>query len=255
MIIKNKKKFSDILIIIPVLNEEKNILPIFDKIKKNLNKKFNILFIDDNSIDKTRQNIYYLINKNKNISLIKRPKRLGIGSAHKVGLTLGFKKKYKYIITMDCDGTHNPKYINKMLEIAKLENYPIITTNRFLNKNSLKDWAIWRILLTNFRHFLIRLLLNIQLDSSGAFRLYKTREIKINHILLAKNPSYSFFWESIFILTKKYKIKEIAINLPGRLTGSSKMNFGEIFKALRYLLIFFIRNRIHIFSSNKNIFS
>ena len=234
----------DILIIIPVLNEEKNIFLIFNKIKQNLKKNFNILFIDDNSNDKTRQNIYYLKKKYKNIFLIKRPRRLGIGSAHKVGLSWGYKKKYKYIITMDCDGTHNPKYINKMLKIAKFQNAQIITTNRFLNKNSLEDWSTWRILLTNLRHIIIKLLLNIQFDSSGAFRLYKTSEIQINDILLAKNESYSFFWESIFILTKKYKIKEIPINLPGRLSGSSKMNFGEIFKALGYLLIFFIKNRI-----------
>ena len=234
----------DILIIIPVLNEEKNIFLIFNKIKQNLKKNFNILFIDDNSNDKTRQNIYYLKKKYKNIFLIKRPRRLGIGSAHKVGLSWGYKKKYKYIITMDCDGTHNPKYIKKMLKIAKFQNAQIITTNRFLNKNSLEDWSTWRILLTNLRHIIIKLLLNIQFDSSGAFRLYKTREIQINDILLAKNESYSFFWESIFILTKKYKIKEIPINLPGRLSGSSKMNFGEIFKALGYLLIFFIKNRI-----------
>ena len=145
---------------------------------------------------------------------------------------------------MDCDGTHNSKYIKKMLKIAKFQNAQIIITNRFLNKNSLEDWSTWRILLTNLRHIIIKLLLNIQFDSSGAFRLYKTSEIQINDILLAKNESYSFFWESIFILTKKYKIKEIPINLPGRLSGSSKMNFGEIFKALGYLLVFFIKNRI-----------
>ena len=232
-----------ILIIIPVLNEEKNIFLIFNKIKQNLKKNFDILFIDDNSIDKTRQNILYLKKKNKNIFLIKRPKRLGIGSAHKVGLRWGYKRKYKYIITMDCDGTHNPKYINKMLKIAKFPNNQIITTNRFLNKNSLKDWSTWRILLTNLRHVMIKILLNIQFDSSGAFRLYKTKKIKINDILLAKNVSYSFFWESIFILNKKYKIKEIPINLPGRLSGSSKMNFNEILKALVYLLVFFIKKK------------
>ena len=44
-----------ILIIIPVLNEVKNIKPILNKLKKN--NKFDILFIDDNSKDGTVQNI------------------------------------------------------------------------------------------------------------------------------------------------------------------------------------------------------
>jgi dolichol-phosphate mannosyltransferase len=239
-----------ILIIIPVLNEENNVILIYNMIRKSLKIKFDILFIDDNSTDKTRENIINLKKKYKNILFIKRPKRLGIGSAHKAGLKIGYKKKYQFIITMDCDGTHNPKYINKMLAIAKLTDAQLITTNRFLKKKSLKDWSAWRIILTTLRHILIKFLLKINFDSSGAFRLYKTKEIKIKDILFAKNESYSFFWESIFLLSKKYKIKEIPINLPGRLSGSSKMNLNEIFKALNYLIIFFIYNRVNFFNSN-----
>ena len=48
------------------------------------------------------------------------------------------------------------------------------------------------------------------------------KKIKLQDILNAKNESYSFFWESIFILSKKYEIREIPIKLPGRLSGSSK---------------------------------
>jgi len=241
---------SKILILIPVLNEENNIILIYKMIKKSLKQKFDILFIDDNSTDNTRKNIENIKKKYKNILFIKRPKRLGIGSAHKDGLKLGYKKKYKFIITMDCDGTHNPKYINSMLNIAKSTDAELITTNRFLVKNALKDWSTWRILLTTLRHILIKFLLKIEFDSSGAFRLYKTNKVKISDILAAKNDSYSFFWESIYLLSKKNKIKEIPINLPGRLSGSSKMNLKEIFKALKYLIIFFVQKRLNLFYSN-----
>ena len=241
---------TKILIIIPVLNEENNVILIYKMINKNLKQKFDILFIDDNSIDETRKNIKNLKKKNKNIFLINRPKRLGIGSAHKDGLKIGYKKKYRFIITMDCDGTHNPKYIKRMLNIAKSSDAELITTNRFLMKNSLNDWSTWRVLLTTLRHILIKLLLKIDLDSSGAFRLYKVKNVKINDILSAKNNSYSFFWESIYLLSKKYKIKEIPITLPGRLSGSSKMNLKEIIKAFKYLIIFFTKNRVNLFNSN-----
>ena len=53
----------------------------------------------------------------KRIFLIRRPKKLGIGSAHKDGLKWGYKKKYSIIVTMDCDGTHDPYYINKMIKL------------------------------------------------------------------------------------------------------------------------------------------
>ena len=233
-----------ILIIIPVLNEVKNIKPILNKLKKN--NKFDILFIDDNSKDGTVQNILREKKKHKGIFLIRRPKKLGIGSAHKDGLKWGYKKKYSIIVTMDCDGTHDPFYINKMVKLLVSKKIDLVSTNRFLNKNSLDDWSLWRKKLTTLRHYVIKLLLNIEFDSSWAFRCYDIKKIKLKDILIAENESYSFFWESIFILSKKYKIREIPIKLPGRLSGSSKMRFVDIFSAVIYLLKIFFRKRLFI---------
>ncbi len=231
---------NEILIIVPVLNEVNNIEPLLKKIFKYVNKKKDILFINDNSTDGTNQKIIEQKTKYKRIFLLNRIKKSGIGSAHKDGLTWGFKRKYKYIITMDCDGTHDPKYINKFLNLLKRNEFQIISTNRFINKNSLNDWSLWRKKLTTFRHNLIKFLLNIDFDSSGAYRGYNVKRIELKDIHLAKNNSYSFFWESIFFLSKKYKIKEIPITLPGRLSGSSKMKIRDIFSALFYLIKIFL---------------
>ena len=233
---------KNLLIIIPVYNEQSNIKPLVLKIFKEIKRKVNILFIDDNSQDKTRSQIYLSKKKYKEIYLIKRGSKLGIGSAHKCGLKWGYLKKYKTIVTMDCDGTHHPKYIIKMLNTLKKNNFDIISTNRFLKKNSLKDWNIQRKILTKLRYLVINKLLNINYDSSGAFRCYNSDKVKLKDLLKAKNNSYSFFWESIFILNKKnYKIFEIPIHLPARLAGVSKMQFKDIFSALFYLLLFFFR--------------
>jgi len=233
---------NKILIIIPVLNEVNNILPIIKKIFKHLkNIPKHVLFIDDNSKDGTREKIYLAQKKFNKIYLIKRNKKLGIGSAHKVGLDWGFKKRYEKIITMDCDGTHDPIYINRLLKKLNKKNCQIVSTNRFLKKNSLSDWTIWRKFLTFFKHKLIQFFLNVKYDSSGAFRGYLVNNININDIFLAKNDSYSFFWESIFILSKKYKIKEIPIKLPGRLTGASKMRIKDILLALLYLIKIYLK--------------
>ena len=233
-----------ILVIIPVLNEAKNIRPILKKLRKS--NKFDVLFIDDNSKDGTVKNILKEKKKYKKIFLIRRPKKLGIGSAHKDGLKWGYKKKYSIIITMDCDGTHNPIYINRMIKLLSSKKIDLVSTNRFLQKNSLNDWSVWRKKLTTLRHYVIKLLLNIEFDSSGAFRCYDIKKIKLHDILIAENDSYSFFWESIFILSKKYKIKEIPIKLPGRLFGSSKMRLIDIFSAIIYLFKIFIKKRLFI---------
>ena len=87
-------------------------------------------------------------------------------------------------------------------------------------------------------------MLNLRFDSSGAFRCYDVKKIKINDILRAKSNSYSFFWESMFFLSKKYSIFEIPISLPGRLSGVSKMRIKDIFTALLYLCVIFLKHRI-----------
>ena len=106
---------NKICLIIPVYNEEENIQKLFIKIKK-LKIKFDILYIEDNSTDNTRAEILKLVKKNKYIKYIFRKRKKGIGSAHKEAIKWCYKKKYQKILSMDADGTHDPKYIPALLK-------------------------------------------------------------------------------------------------------------------------------------------
>ena len=143
---------------------------------------------------------------------------------------------------MDCDGTHDPKYIKSMFKL--IESSSIVITNRFLIKNSLNGWELKRIVISKLRYYLVRLLLNSKLDGSGGFRLYDLKKVKLDDIFKAKDNNYSFFWESAFLLEKKYTIKEIPIKLPIRSLGLSKMKFEDIINGLIYLLKIFIKHRL-----------
>ena len=227
-----------LLIIIPTLNENKNITIIYKKIV-NLYKKANILFIDDNSDDGSKKEILDLRKKNKKVNYIFRKKKLGIGSAHKLGIRMAKKNNYQYVCTMDCDGTHEPKSIKTMFKY--IEKYNLVMTTRFKYKNSLKDWPLKRIIITKMRYYLVSFILGTKLDSSGGFRLYDLKKIKLKDIFLAKDSNYNFLWESAFILElKKYKITEIPIILKNRSLGSSKMSLNDIFYGMIYLLKTFV---------------
>jgi dolichol-phosphate mannosyltransferase len=96
--------------------------------------------------------------------------------------------------------------------------------------------------LTTLRHLTISLLLLIPYDSSGAFRCINRKKVALIDLILSKNDSYSYFWESIFILhRKKYRIGQISIQLPYRRIGSSKMEMKDIFSAIYYLTIVFFK--------------
>ena len=228
------------LIVIPTYNEKKNINILLKKLIKLYKSNFKILVIDDNSPDGTASEVLKFKKKYKFIQLKSRHKKLGIGSAHKYGIKYAFKNKFKILITMDSDGTHDPKYIKKFLFLIK--NYDLITTSRFSDKDSLKGWPIVRIILTNIRHLIIKFFLGLNIDASGAYRCYNLKKLKIKDILAANDNGYSFFWESIFILyKKKYSIHEIPIKLPYRSIGSSKMRIKDILFALIYLLIIYLK--------------
>ena len=230
---------NNIIIVIPTLNEKENINILFNQLTAT-NIVFDLLFIDDNSDDGSQEVIKDLVKNNQNINCIFRPKRMGIGSAHKDGFIWSYKKNYKIIITMDADGTHNPKYIKFLIE--KLKNFDMISTSRFLEKDSLKGWPFFRVFLTTLRHLTISLLLSISYDSSGAFRCINCKKVALIDLILSKSDSYSYFWESIFILhRKKYRIGQISVQLPYRKIGSSKMKMKDIFSAVYYLMIVFFK--------------
>ena len=233
---------NKVLLVIPTLNEFGNIQKIYKRIQ-SLNKKSNILFIDDNSTDGSKKIIMNLKKRNKKVDYIFREKKLGIGSAHKVGIKLAKKKNYRYVCTMDCDGTHDPKHIGQMLN--KIKNCDLVISNRFLKKNSLKGWNLKRKIITKLRYYLVWMLLGTKLDGSGGFRLYDLKKVKLNDILNIKDNNYNFFWQSAFLLEiKKYKILEISIKLPNRAIGSSKMRLKDIMFGVLSLIIFFIKYKI-----------
>lgn len=217
------------LVIIPTLNEEKNIKKIVNKIIR-VNKKFNILIIDDESTDNTISVIKENFRNNKKIKFVIRKKNKGLGSAHRDGLLYSYRNKYEYCITIDADGTHDPKKIKIMLNILnKNLNTQIVNTSRFVNSESLEDWPISRKLLTYIRFYMVKFLLNSKLDSSGGFRAYKLNKIKIKHLMKAKNNNYFFLIESLYYFEKlNYNIVDIPIKLKFRNADQSKMKLKHI---------------------------
>ena len=80
---------------------------------------------------------------------------------------------------MDCDGTHNPVYIKKLISLSSKNQ--IVLTNRFIRKSGIEDWTFWRKILTIIRHFIVKFVLNIKYDSSGAYRCYDAKKVKLKH--------------------------------------------------------------------------
>ena len=123
MIIKNtniKKLKNKLSIVIPILNEEKNILPLTSSlIKKVKNIDFEIIFVDDNSLDQTQKILLNLKKRYKFFKPIIRNKKRDLTQSCFDGIK---KAKYDYIQIMDGDLQHNPKYIVNLKNILVIKN-------------------------------------------------------------------------------------------------------------------------------------
>lgn len=219
-----------ILIIIPTYNENKNI-DILIKNIFNKNLELNVLIVDDNSTDGTLEKIYELKKIYKNLFLLKRPKKMGVGGAHIDGIKWAYKNYYLRVITMDGDLTHSTDKIDDFIEKGK--NFDLVIGSRFFDKYSLKDWDFHRKILTHLGHFCTKFLLGIKYDASGGFRFYKLNVIPIKIFEQINSKGYSFFMESIFVMQRhNFSISEIELKLPKRIYGSSKMTIYDIIKSL-----------------------
>jgi len=223
-----------ILIFIPTYNERDNVEKMCDELI-NLKLEADILFLDDNSPDGTGKILNELADKYKQVNVIHRNNKSGIGSAHQYGIKWAYDNHYNKLITMDCDFTHNPSHITDMLDKSK--DYDVVITSRYVLKDSLEEWNLIRKILTLTGHFLTTLLLKMPYDASGAFRLYNINRIPHNVFDVVSSLSYSFFFESLYILhLNKFSITEIPIKLPARTYGHSKMAFKDVLGSLKLLI-------------------
>ena len=113
----------------------------------------------------------------------------------------GPSKKYNFVTTIDADLSHEPELIPDM--VKKLEEYEIVLTGRFLRKDTLEEWPLIRRFVTKSRHTVVKILLGIPYDTSGAFRAYNFEKIQIEDLLKAEDNGYSFFGKVYTFYIKK----------------------------------------------------
>lgn len=228
-----------LLIFIPTYNEAENVKIIYNLLKSlHFFEQFDILFLDDNSPDGTGQIIDDLAEQDATLFTIHRTGKQGIGSAHQAGIKWAYEKGYQKLITMDCDLTHSPEYIIDFYNAS--QEAEIVVGSRYLQKDSLATWNLFRKSITKFGHFLTKDVLGMPYDASGAFRLYDLSTIPQEIFALIKSKSYSFFFESLLILhLNKIPIKEIPIKLPKRTYGNSKMSIKDALTSLEFLFTMF----------------
>jgi dolichol-phosphate mannosyltransferase len=224
---------ADTLIIIPTYNEIENVSSITKEIVA-LHKGYHILFVDDNSPDGTALEIVKLqVQFPGLVFLEKRSGKMGLGTAYLHGFDWALKNNYTYIFEMDCDFSHNPKYLNDLRQ-ACVDGAGLAIGSRYCKGGKVKNWPIKRVLMSYFASVYVRLILLINIrDTTSGFKCY--HKDVLNAIQLKNNVFKGYAFQICMkyaTLKHGFKVRELPIVFVDRLFGTSKMSSGIFKEAL-----------------------
>lgn len=231
---------NKLLIAIPTYNERENVPIIYTEIKK-IKPDCAILFIDDNSPDKTREAIEKLKQNDKMVHSIYRPAKLGLGTAHVAAFDYAQHHNFSHVLTMDADLTHDPKYIPAMLDAGGSAD--IVIGSRYADGASMSGWGRIRLPFTYFWRNMIKYGIGMPYDCTGAFRLYRVSCLDPRLYRSFNSKGFSFNLEALYKLKKKgARITEIPIQARSRINGESKLSIPIMYEVLtQYFTLLFDR--------------
>ena len=216
---------SNILISLSAYKEAENIVKITDKIRSQF-PTIKILIINDESYDNTEKLIQE--KNDENITVIQRPKKLGLGTAHKLSLIYAIKNNYEYLVTMDADFSHDPVHLKELLEQAGHNNFVI--GSRFCN-GAKSDYKGLRKVISIFGNFFAKKILNIKLNEiTTYYRVYSTKLLKKLPYDELNAQGYSLGVRLVWLMKKlDAKLIEVPIHFKDRNKGKSKIPKLQIF--------------------------
>jgi len=224
------------LIIIPTYNEMENIPEIIPRILEQ-NESLEILVVDDGSPDGTGDFVENLSKENNRVHLLRRKKKMGLGTAYVAGFKWALEKNYDRVFEMDADGSHSPQALNTFLKEA--ESADLVLGSRYLNgKISVVNWDWKRLVLSYCANLYTRFATGMPFyDATGGFKCFSREALQKLDLGKLKSDGYCFQIETTHTLWKKgLKIKEIPIIFTDRTKGSSKMSGGIISEAFFLVL-------------------
>lgn len=218
------------LVIIPTYNEIENIEKMVHTVF-SLPRPFELLIVDDGSPDGTAAKVKELQQTYAGkLHIEERKGKLGLGTAYIHGFKWALARDYDYIFEMDCDFSHNPADLMRLLEACE-NGADVAVGSRYVKGGNVSNWDMKRILLSYFASLYVRMVLWIPVkDTTAGFKCYRRRVLESIELDQIRFMGYAFQIEMKYRAVKKgFKIVEVPIMFTDRVLGVSKMS-TKIFK-------------------------
>lgn len=232
------------MVVLPTYNEAENLPLITEALLALPVDHLHLLIVDDNSPDGTGKIADDLADQHPDrIAVLHRLQKEGLGPAYIAGFKKALSLGAEYIIQMDADFSHEPKYVPEL--IAKLDQgCDFVVGSRFSHGGSVdENWSPYRKLLSWFANRVyVRLLLGVPInDATGGFRIWRRETLIGMDLDRVRSNGYVFQVEMAYIAIRLgFRAAEIPIYFPDRKRGTSKMDARiQIEAALRVWQVMF----------------
>jgi dolichol-phosphate mannosyltransferase len=221
------------LIIIPTYNERDNIGRLLSLIFKTV-PKIHVLILDDNSPDGTGEFIIQLMSNQYRgkLFLLQRIGKLGLGTAYIAGFKWALERSYDFIVEMDADFSHNPKYLPAIISAA--QTHDLVLGSRYVSGGGVVNWSFLRRIISRGGSLYSRIILGMPIcDLTGGFKCFRRKVLETINLDQVKSTGYSFQIELTYrTFLYGFHIVEVPIIFEERAAGKSKMSRKIFFEAV-----------------------
>lgn len=214
---------NDKIVIIPTYNEADTIVKLVPEIFK-IYPETDILVVDDNSPDGTGKAVDELAKADSRTRCLHRPRKEGIGPAYIEAIGMALKSPYNFILHMDADFSHDPKYIPAIFEAA--EDCDLVLGSRYIKGGGIANWPLSRKILSRLGNLYAKTILGVPInDLTGGFKCFRREVLEAINLDTVTSRGYAFLIETTFRAYRRgFRIKEVPIVFSDRRFGKTKMS-------------------------------
>ena len=223
---------SQVLVIVPTYNERDNLPAIVAAVHEHLGEA-DVLVVDDNSPDGTGAVADDIAAKDAKVHVLHRPGKQGLGTAYVAGFRWALQRDYQFLFEMDCDFSHDPKYLPTMLARARA-GADLVLGSRYVDGGGTVNWGPMRKLISRGGSLYARTILGVGVrDLTGGFKCFRRGTLERLDLDSVSAQGYGFQIEMTYRAVKHgLRVEEVPIVFVDRRVGQSKMSKKIFLEAL-----------------------
>jgi dolichol-phosphate mannosyltransferase len=216
------------VVCLPTYNETENVEQVLDRLFA-ADPALKVIVVDDGSPDGTAEIVARRAAGDPRIGLVRRPGRLGLGTAYIAGFKQGLEAEHEYFLTMDADLSHAPERVPALVD-AVAAGADLAIGSRYVAGGSISGWGLHRRVLSFGANSFARLWLGVAShDVTSGFRCYRRAAVELLVASPVRARGYSTLVELLVRCQRAgFKVVEVPIRFVDRVHGKSKMSSREM---------------------------